>query len=393
MARHGWGLFRAIVMTVPMAFSFAARADLVITMGGDVNFNKSTQKPLATGVDFYGKIVPFEQLSAGIRKLIDGDLNFMNVETVVTDRQDLSGQTKAFTFQSHPNGMRHMMNLGFNLFSLSNNHAFDYGFEGLRETLRSFETLRTEYSDIHFSGLGRNYADAVAPVIFEKNGHTIAFAAIGINSSDFRAGPSSLGLLDFYNETDFMAVLKAMRATKADLKILSIHYGTEKQLVLDRGQRARYHRALKEGGVDLIIGHHPHVVRPVEIVDGKIIIYSLGNFLMPGAAAINDRDSGFDYGLFARVFFGADAKTGRLKAQAMEAVPLRLMHLSPRPRAADEAAVRIRGLNELSANQLGAQALQFTVRADGSGAFCDASALELTERAAQVCASILPPIP
>ncbi len=366
--------------------SEVALADLVITMGGDVNFNKDEQSVKPDGVMIGGKKIPFTNFTKGISHLINGDLNFANVETVVSDRTDLKQASKKFTFISHPNSIQHMIDIGFNMFSLANNHSYDYGINGLIETHEQFADLQQKNPAIVYVGGGSNREAAAIPVVFDIQGYKVAFASIGIVESGYQATDKKPGLLNIRNEKDFALQMKALKDVQADLKIISMHFGTEAQVKLDSGQQKLYNRAIDEGDVDLIIGHHPHVVRPVEMVKGRLIIYSLGNYLMPGAANIDGRPLGYDYGLFSRVYFGWDSTEKRLKAQAMEAVPLKSMHISPVVAKKDVAAKRIQYLNNLSKSEVGKTAVSFTTRADGTGIACaNAKTTVFTARASKVC--------
>jgi poly-gamma-glutamate synthesis protein (capsule biosynthesis protein) len=127
------------------------------------------------------------------------------------------------------------------------------------------------------------------------------------------------------------------------------------------------------------------------MIDGKLIIYSLGNYLMLGAASLDGNTLGKDYGLFTRAYFGVSPKTGRLKIQALEAIPLRTMHVQPRPMDPENAARHIDYLNELSRTELGDSAVRFNLRHNGTGVACDGSATEFTERAAAACADYVTP--
>ena len=76
------------------------------------------------------KLTSFSDTLAGISSEVDGDLAFINLETVVTDRNDLAPEGKgkgAFHFRSHPAALKALIDAGFNLFSLANNHSYDYG--------------------------------------------------------------------------------------------------------------------------------------------------------------------------------------------------------------------------------------------------------------------------
>ena len=363
-----------------------AKADLTITFGGDVNFNKTKQAPLADGIDVRGRKYLFADTTVGIRSLIDGDVNFANIETVVTDDRNLPAQPKTFVFRSHPNALRHIMDLGFNLFSLANNHSYNHGFGGLDETLESMDQLAKEGRVFTHAGIERTREGFQSARIMKVGAHTIAFASIGITNDQFRATDSRTGVLSYRNEPDYTLVLKSLREAQADLKILSIHAGVEMKTSTESDLRVRFERAIEEGDVDLVLGHHPHVVRPIANINGRAIFYSLGNYLMLGAADIGSREVGSDYGLFGRAHFAWDASAKRLKLQAVEAVPLTQMHISPKPLGPKAAAERIRYLNQLSRADLGlSKAMQFTVQPDGSGVACLDQGLAYSQRAARVC--------
>ncbi|MDX9730831.1 MAG: CapA family protein [Bdellovibrionales bacterium] len=377
------GLVALIGVQMPVS---TALADLTITMGGDVNFNKNRQEPLADGSMVFGRKVSFAETTRGIRNLIDGDLNFANIETVVTDDRHLPAQRKAFVFRSHPNAILHLMDIGFNLFSLANNHSHNHGSPGLGETLTTMDRFVNEGHRITYAGIERDRRDFEQVRIAHVNGYKVALAAVTITDPTFRAGNGSVGVLDYRNGADYDLALRSLRETQADLKILSIHAGTELRVKLDPGQQEKFERALSEGDVDLVIGHHPHVVRPISNVNGRVILYSLGNYLMLGAANIGKRGVGVDYGLFARAHFAWDASAGRLKMQAIEAVPITDMHLDPKRLSVSASAERVRNLNQLSAGELGhRKAVEFSVRTDGTGVACFDTGLPYSARALAVC--------
>ena len=131
---------------------------------GDVGLNRSNQPVEAKGAR-RGGFLSWEDMTAGIAEDINGDLNFMNVETVVTDRNDLArdtkGQSGPFNFRIHPNGLRHLVSRGFNLLSLANNHSMDYGVPGLKETLQHVGALEKERLAVA-TGIGMNRDEAAA---------------------------------------------------------------------------------------------------------------------------------------------------------------------------------------------------------------------------------------
>jgi poly-gamma-glutamate synthesis protein (capsule biosynthesis protein) len=104
---------------------------LTIVLVGDTGFNPKGAEVDPRGFKKNGKEIGFAESVSGVASDINGDLAFVNLETVITDRDDLEpdgkGQTSPYNFKSHPAGLRALLNTGFNLFSLANNHSMDYG--------------------------------------------------------------------------------------------------------------------------------------------------------------------------------------------------------------------------------------------------------------------------
>ena len=111
----------------------AADDEITITVVGDTGYSRNNQAVEPGGIR-RGEFQTWAETTSAIDAEMNGDLNFMNVETVVTDRNDLTPDLKEqrapFNFRTHPNGVRHLVSRGFNLLSLANNHSMDYGLEG-----------------------------------------------------------------------------------------------------------------------------------------------------------------------------------------------------------------------------------------------------------------------
>jgi hypothetical protein len=378
-------------ITVKIAAAAPPRADtLTVVLVGDVGLNRS-----GTAVDPRGVLegpapVAWSELSAKVAKLIDGDLNFMNLETVVTDRNDLAatdkGQAVPFGFRSHPAGVRHLSALGFNLVSAANNHAYDFGVEGVRETVRNLGALAAE-GRLRFAGIGLNREEASRPVELDLPAGHVAFSAIGIvtnNINVHRATADKPGTIAYRIDEDWREVTRRIGETRADYRILSIHYGEEREVRADARQLSEYRAAVDRNGVDLIVGHHAHVVRGVEIRHGVPIFYGLGNFMLRGARDMSSVPALVgcrDYGLLARVHLRRTTPGGRLELRAIEIVPLRDMHRQPAPFADPaQAQRRVEVVNVLSARieETGAATpaahALFAARPDGVGVYCAAGA-------------------
>jgi len=341
------------------AFAPALMAqELVLTFGGDVNFARSRQNPSATNVRKLG-VYSFEDLTENIAAEWDGDINFVNAETVVAERDGSPQWGKTFIFRSHPAAFRYLMTLGVNAFSLANNHAFDHGRAGLRATLEFFEGADSPQKPLLFAGIGR--ADkAFEPKIITIKGLRVAMSAVSFGSGSFSPTPDQVGMAYMFAPGQYDKVLAGLKAADADLKLLSVHFGTENYTGLNQGQAALYRRAVDEAGVNLVIGHHPHVVRGVEALPDQnaAIFYSLGNLLFIGGAEKDSKGVGKDYGLMGRAYFNFSG--GKARLQALEAVPFKGVHLKPRYPGVARANATIENLNRLSRNSVGERAARFT---------------------------------
>ncbi|MGA0539211.1 CapA family protein [Neotabrizicola sp. VNH66] len=351
--------FSSLLLGLVLAASAAPAQEIVISFAGDVNFARSRTAPQPDTIHKFGAMA-IEDATAALAPWWDADLNIVNVETVVSER-DGPDSGKTFVFRSHPASFRHLMDMGVNGFALANNHAYDHGFQGMEDTLQFFtQEAAARGTPMVFAGIGAGEA-AFAPSVVTIRGVRIAFAAASFGSGSFGPEYGDVGMAYLSVPSHYAAVLRGLAQADADLRILSLHYGTENMIALNPGQRALFRRALEEAGVNLVIGHHPHVVRAVEAdpAAGQAIFYSMGNLLFIGGAEKDSAPLGQDYGLLGRAYFQR-AASGGWRISAMEAVPFRSVHLAPAPPETGRAARTIDHLNRLSAEQIGAGAAVFS---------------------------------
>ncbi len=249
------------------------------------------------------------------------------------------------------------MRQGVNAFALANNHSWDHGWSGLQMTWDFFTGEDRADRPLLFAGIGPEEA-AYRPRVITVKGIRIAMSAVSFGSGAFAPSGDRPGMA--YMQ-DFDRVLAALRDTEAEIKMLSVHYGTENDIALGWGQADQFRRAVEEAGVNLVIGHHPHVVRAVEArpEDNAAIFYSLGNFLFIGGAEKDSKRLGHDYGLMGKAFFRHDG--ARMRLAALEAVPLKGVHEIPRPASPARATATIEHLNALSERSVGALAARFRI--------------------------------
>lgn len=378
----------ALVFAIAVLFGASVRAEPVVetevtlVLAGDTGLNGSFQPVYASYGTKQGMRLAWGDSTALIAREINGDINFANLETVVTDRNDLSPNLKLFGFRTHPSGVRHLMQIGFNAFSTANNHSMDFGLEGARETLRQLSAIGVAHA-----GLGLNRDTARAPRLMIVKGRSFALGALGLIGSGYSAPAEDEdrpGQLSYTSDRDFADGLSALSGSGADYRMLSVHYGQEFEVNTGNADRTRLTSALARGA-DLVVGHHHHVVNGVEIVGGKPVFYGLGNFLHWGTQDMSRFDICRDYGLVARVHLSA-APREKLTVRAIEALPITQMHKTPRRMAADDATARIYVLNHL-AKRFGTSGVRFAPQADGSGLFCAAGAERLASDIGARCAA------
>ena len=165
------------------------------------------------------------------------------------------------------------LDLGFNLVSLANNHTLDKGKEGIYSSLdywRNKENIMT-------AGSYSSEENRITPNIMEKNGITYALLAYTTTTNGLNTFKDEPYLITVYDEELVKADIERLR-DKVDLLMVSMHWGeeythnpTEEQKII-----AEYLASLN---VDIIIGHHPHVVQPIDFIGNTMVIHSLGNFI------------------------------------------------------------------------------------------------------------------
>ncbi|MGQ9598171.1 MAG: CapA family protein [Anaerolineae bacterium] len=248
------------------------KGEAVLIFLGDVSLGRSMERQLAR----YGPSHPWE----GLRPLLEeADLAVANLEGVLTTQGE--PLPKPYLIRAHPYWAQALVEGGFDLVTLANNHALDYGPEGLDETLETLQAL-----DISVVGAGRSYQEAHRPEILTVQGVRIAllgYAAPRWNGSN---DVPSTDRIAWAEPSDIRADVRAAR-DQADVVVVLLHAGTEYASTPSADQVAAAHAAI-EAGATLVVGHHPHVVQTVERYRGGLIIYSLGDALfdIPRSAAM-----------------------------------------------------------------------------------------------------------
>ena len=220
------------------------------------------------------------QISAGIapdliEEMRSADIMVLNNEFPYSDRGTPTPE-KQFTFRARPQTVSYLGDLGVDLVSLANNHAYDYGETAFLDTM---DTLAQ--AGIAYVGAGRNLQEARRPVYYIINNMKIAFVAATqierLDNPDTKGATDiSAGVFRCWNGDNLLETVREARQN-SDFVIVFLHWGTENQDTIDWAQEKQAPE-VAEAGADLIIGAHPHCLQQISMVNGVPVVYSLGNF-------------------------------------------------------------------------------------------------------------------
>jgi poly-gamma-glutamate capsule biosynthesis protein CapA/YwtB (metallophosphatase superfamily) len=184
-------------------------------------------------------------------------------------------ENKIVSFRAHPRVLPLLVGR-FDALGVANNHSGDYGQAAFLETLG----LLADQGIATFGG-GRQLAEAHRPLWIARGGLRIAVLAYNeFKPRSFEAGAEWAGIA-WSEDSQVVADIRAARTAGADLVIPFMHWGWERELQPSERQR-QLARLMIDAGADLVVGGHPHVTQGVEYHQGKLIVYSLGNFVFDG---------------------------------------------------------------------------------------------------------------
>ena len=288
-----------------------------LTVVGDVMLSRGVDDPAAA-------------LQPMTRRLRSADITVGNLEsTLSTNGSPTQGGD---SFGGTPALLGPLRRAGFDLLSLANNHAGDYGTEALLETVRTLQR-----SPIEPFGAGADRAGASRPAVIERAGvqHAfVGFNAIGETPRATRTSPGALSVrmpprTGPLVPADLRHVERVVRraARTADVVVVLPHWGTQYTHRPEPIQR-EVSRALVRAGADLVVGAHPHWVQGVDLVRGVPVLHSLGNFV-------------FDMDFLEQTMEGVALETTWWGAElkAMRLVPYRMDSTTFAPRTVRGAGI------------------------------------------------------
>ena len=252
----------------------AADTELVtITFAGDILFDENYA--IMTRVVQNGWDIRYGIDSDLINEMKSADIMMLNNEFPYSDRGEPL-EDKQFTFRARPSTVSYLNELGVDIVSLANNHAYDYGETAFLDTLTILED-----EGIVYVGAGRNLQEARKPVCYIINNIKIAIVSATqierLDNPDTKgATDSSAGVFRCWNGDNLLETVQEAREDN-DFVIAYLHWGTENVTDIDWTQEKQA-AEVAEAGADLIIGSHPHCLQKIGVVKGVPVVYSLGNF-------------------------------------------------------------------------------------------------------------------
>jgi poly-gamma-glutamate synthesis protein (capsule biosynthesis protein) len=245
-----------------------------VIAGGDIMLTRGTKKYIRNfGVDY-----PFVNIRD---EIIKHDIAFANLESSVSTRGSIySPFEKGIYFKADPEVIEGLKFAGFDIVSLANNHILDWGIDAVIDTMELLDK-----SGLKYSGVGRTREAALEPAVFYINDTSIAFISFNdiypfvINQSERTMWTLTLDR----NEPEIPPGIDLEKEIKAlkrqyDIVIASVHSGIE-YISEPEKVKVKKMRQLIDYGVDVVLGSHPHVIQGVEVYNGGLIAYSLGNLI------------------------------------------------------------------------------------------------------------------
>jgi hypothetical protein len=216
-----------------------------------------------------------------VRQALAADFVMGNLEEPLTEDTGYAkcgaGSSGCHQFRAPPSYAQHLRDAGFDLLNLANNHAYDFGPAGNRNTRAALE----KYGLRHTGAPGQITVAEVKGVKVA----VLGFSSYAWSNSLIDIAAAKQVVQEAAEQADIVVVQVHMGAEGSDKT--HVRPGTELFLGENRGDPVKFSHSVIDAGADLVVGHGPHVLRPMEFYRGRLIAYSLGNFSGGGGTLSN----------------------------------------------------------------------------------------------------------
>ncbi len=195
-----------------------------------------------------------------------------NLESSISTR-GTAVENKKFTLRAGPIAAQALKKAGIRVVTLANNHSMDFGPLALKDTLAVLDE-----NDILYTGAGMDLDEARSPAFLKVKGKTDRLPLVlpHLSARILRIGKQARHRAGVRRFCEGPTSRRSRPA--ADLVVVSFHWGAE-LMTAAKDYQVELGRKAIDWGADLVLGHHPHVLQELEVYQGRLIAYSLGNFV------------------------------------------------------------------------------------------------------------------
>ncbi|KNX37532.1 CapA family protein [Luteipulveratus halotolerans] len=290
--------------TAPARTAPRPPASVTISAIGDVLPHASVNRDAARGGSY-----DYDRMFAAVEPVIQrSTVGICQLETALS--ADNTRLTRKNTFNSPHELARTLHDVGFDGCSTANNHTWDAGMRGVRETRKVLSD-----NDIQAAGPTATASGSGQPVVYDspmKIAHlSLSYTLMNSIEQDTSTTPPGApwmkdNLYAAQKANGIIASARRAKAAGADLVVVSLHWGSQFDPAVTKDQKTIGDALLRSGAVDLIIGAHPHLVQPCAKINGRYVLYSVGNFLSTQGTAVGS-PAGAQDGVVTTVRFDRDA--------------------------------------------------------------------------------------
>ncbi|MCL1868136.1 MAG: CapA family protein [Paludibacter sp.] len=256
---------------------------LTVCFTGDLLLDRGVRQQ----IEFHGTDALFSNVAPFFKSC---DAVVVNLECPATERN--TPINKRFIFRAEPKWLQSLKNAGITHAALANNHTNDQGRQGLKDTYNNLKI-----NDLIPIGAGKNTIEAAKPIIIKKGNIKVAvFNSVIVPLENWVVLPDEFSVNQL-SVNELCEKIRYFRQKNKKCYIVAVlHWGVEYSPLPTADQRFEAH-SLIDAGADVVIGHHPHVVQPIEYYQNKPIFYSLGNFVF------DSKKPAANEGILAKIIF------------------------------------------------------------------------------------------
>ncbi|WP_282772600.1 CapA family protein [Saccharomonospora viridis] len=256
-----------VAETGPQEFTVVATGDILIHPPLTEQAAEDAAEAGRGGADEFDYAPLFE----GVRPLVsEADLALCHLEVpLAEDGGPYSGYPQ---FIAPPELAQGLVDTGYDSCSTASNHTLDHGVDGVVSTLAALDEVGLDHT-----GSARSEQEAGTPLVLDVNGVSVGHVSYTYGFNGFELPADKPWLSNPLDADAIVAEAEAAKDAGAEVVIASLHWGQEyvHEPTLEQQQLAE--RLLAEDSIDLIVGHHAHVVQPIEKIGDKWVAYGLGN--------------------------------------------------------------------------------------------------------------------